>query len=132
MEQVKQMMDGLSFFWESGKLTLLLLGLGVLAANLCWLFVYLFYGAVQVYNLREGKCYVHLADLWIERRKGQYILQIPGYLVEESFTTQYKIRTGSLFSRFHEDSLLCIRFGKEYELCLPVEREMIVKNHVAT
>ncbi|MBQ9989798.1 MAG: hypothetical protein IJP31_02480 [Lachnospiraceae bacterium] len=132
MNQFYQIMNQLSFLWESGKLPLLLLGLGLLIANLCWLFVFLFYGAVQVYNLQEGKHYIHLDNLWIERKRGQYTLHIPRDVIDRSVTTRYKIRTGWLFARLHEEELLCIRFGKEYDICLPIEREMIAKNHVAT
>lgn len=132
MNLVLERMDSLSFLWESGKLPLLLMGLMILGTNLCWLFAHIFYGAVQVYNLQEGRNYRHLDDLWIERKKGQHVLYIPERLIEESVTTQYKIRTGRLYAHLHEDSLLCIRFGSEHDICIPVKREMIAKNHVAT
>ena len=120
------------FMNDMEKLPLLILGIAVLLANLFWLLMYLFYGAVQVYNLREGKSYAYLGSLWIEHRRGQYLLCIPEKMLNKSYTTNYKIRTGRLFAGLHGNRILCIRFGKEKDVCVPVEREMIAKNYVAT
>jgi len=122
----------LSFLWENGKGPLLFFGGLVLAGNLLWLLVHLLYGEVFIYNLKEGKQYQYLGSLWIERKGGEYTLLIPDGLIEKSHTTQYKLRSGRVFLRLHRGKMLCIRFGGKYQTFLPLAREMIAKNHVAT
>ena len=124
--------DFLSFLTGGGKEVLLFAGMAVLAVNVCWLLAQLLYGGVSIYNLKEGKTYTYLGSRWIERKGGQYTLMIPKAFVERSLTTHYRLRTGIVFARIHQGRPLCICFGREHEACIPIEREMIAKNHVAT
>lgn len=132
MERMTEYIDLFSFLWENGKGTLVLVGIGVLTANLLWLLVQLFYGAVLVYNLKEEKRYCYMGSLWMERKAGEYTLIIPERILGRSYTTQYKLRIGRGFLKLHEGKMLCIRFGKGYQTFLPLAEEMLAKNHVAT
>ena len=125
-------MTPFSFLWERGKGTLLFFGILVLAANLLWLLVHLLYGEVFVYNLEGGRHYRYLGSLWIERKRGEYILIIPERFIEKSYTTQYKLCLGRRFAGRHQNRMLCIRFGRDYQTFVPLKREVMVKNHVAT
>ncbi|MGN0306106.1 MAG: hypothetical protein ACI4D2_08135 [Lachnospiraceae bacterium] len=132
MERWREYFDFLTFLTQGGKLPLLLLGMTILLLNVCWLLIQLLYGGVSIYNLQVGETYTYLGSRWIERKKGRYILSIPENMIERSSTTRYKLQTGRFFARIHQGRLLCIQFGKEHEACVPIRREMIAKNHVAT
>lgn len=132
MERMVEYMDFFSFLWEKGKGPLVLVGIGVLTANLLWLLVQLFYGEVLVYSLKEEKQYCYMGSLWMERQAGEYTLIIPKRILGRACTTQYKLCIGRGFLKLHEGKMLCIQFGKEYQTFLPLAEEMLVKNHVAT
>ena len=100
--------------------------------HLFWILIYYYYGAIKIYNLKEKKCYEYLGCLWIRKEKGEYCMQIPQEMLDKSFTTQYKIVTEEVFWRRKSKEKVRICFGNKYYTYVTVEKEISVKNHIAT
>ena len=99
---------------------------------LVWILIYYYYGAVKIYNLTEKKQYRYLGCLWIHKQKGEYYLRIPGEMIEESVTTEYKLVLENLFVKQKEEQRVRICFEDKYDAFAKIAEEISVKNYIAT
>lgn len=132
MQEIQGLEHGISWLLPRDNQALFVIGLSILAANLFWLWIQMFLGVAVIYNLKEEGQYKYLGEYWIEDRKGDLVLQIPDRLIEKSMTTQYKLHLGRWFAKVHQGKILQIRFGQKERICVQIERDMLVKNHIAT
>ena len=107
-------------------------GLVIFILHLLWLLIYYYYGAIKIYNLTEKKQYQYVGCLWIRKVKGEYLLKIPQEMLDQSYTTQYRIVPENLFLKGKEGENLRLCFGSQYYTTIKVEKEISVKNHIAT
>mgnify|MGYP003296342858 CR=1 FL=1 len=107
-------------------------GVLLLVLHLLWIVIYYYYGAIKIYNLTEKNCYQYLGCLWIKKVKGEYRLKIPQEMLDNSFTTQYKIVAEDLFVKRKQQEKVRICFGNKYYVYVTVGKEISVKNHIAT
>ena len=108
------------------------IGIIIAFLDLFWILIYYYYGAAKVYNLVEKKQYRYMGCFWIHRKKGEYFLKIPEEVIEDSFTTQYKIVPENLFVRWKMEQRLRICFAHNYDVFTEISKDITVKNHIAT
>ena len=97
-----------------------------------WIGFYYYYATVKIYNFQEMDRYFYLGYLWIRKKKGQYYLKIPREMIENSVTTEYKITSESLFHQLRKGKKIYINFADSYDTEATMEREITVKNYIAT
>lgn len=108
------------------------IGIIIVFLDLFWILIYYYYGTVKVYNLKEHKQYEYMGSLWIRRKKGEYCLLIPKEIIEDSYTTQYKIVIEYLFLKWKQYQRMKISFSNKYDVYTQIRKEITVKNHIAT
>ena len=108
------------------------IGIVIFLLDLIWIAVYYYYATVKIYNYIEGDRYHYLGFLWIRKKQGQWFLQVPKEMVENSLTTKYKLVSQSGFHALRKGESIFVSFENKYEVKAKIEKEFIVINYIAT
>jgi len=108
------------------------MGITLLILDITWIIFYYYYATVKVYNFYEGKHYQYLGYLWIRKKRGEWYLNIPREMVENSVTTKYKIISASWFHKFRKGEKMHIDFAGEYRTEVRLSAKIYVQNYIAT
>ena len=108
------------------------IGIVIFLLDLIWIAVYYYYATVKIYNYIEGDRYQYLGFLWIRKKQGQWFLQVPKEMVENSLTTKYKLVSQSGFHALRKGQSIFVSFENKYEVKTKIEKEFIVTNYIST
>lgn len=108
------------------------IGIIIFLLDIVWIVFYYYYATVKVYNFCEGKHYRYLGYLWIRKKRGEWYLNIPREMVENSVTTKYKIISASWFHKFRKGEKMHISFAEKYRTETRLSAKIYVLNYIAT
>lgn len=132
------------------------IGIILLGLDIAFIVFYYYYATVKVYNFKQKigkikrrsllnrakifqnnpKCtqeeYYYLGHLWIRKKRGEYYLKISQEMMEQSFTTKYKIVSQSMFHQFRKGEKIHINFADQYRTDAKLSAEITVKNYIST
>ena len=108
------------------------IGIIILSLDILWIVLYYNYATVKVYNFYEKNKYQYLGYLWIRKKRGEWYLNIPKEMIEESLTTKYKIISQSMFRQFIKGEKIYIIFADKYYTRTRMADEFIVENYIVT
>lgn len=132
------------------------IGIILLTLDIIWIMFYYYYATVKIYNFKETtnkiklykkitkqpaaqnnitikrEEYQYLGHLWIRKKRGEYYLKISQEMMEQSFTTKYKIVSQSMFHQFRKGEKIHINFADQYRTDAKLSAEITVKNYIST
>ena len=132
------------------------IGIVLVGLDIAFIMFYYYYATVKVYNFiqktsriqphcRRKKAktfqnnpenaqeeYQYLGHLWVRKKRGEYYLTIPKEMMEQSFTTKYKIVSQSMFHQFRKGEKIHINFADQYRTDAKLSAEITVKNYIST
>ncbi len=108
------------------------IGIILLFLDMVWITFYYYYATVKVYNFCENTNYQYLGYLWICKKRGEWYLKIPGEMIENSLTTEYKIVSQSWFHKLRKGEKIHISFEDKYQTEVRLSAKITVKNYIAT
>ena len=108
------------------------IGIAFFISDIIWIVFYYYYATVKVYNLYEKAHFQYLGYLWIRKKRGEWYLEIPEEMIDNSLTTEYKIISQSWFHKFRKGEKIHISFAGKYQAEAKLSAKITVKNYIAT
>ena len=108
------------------------IGIAFFILEIIWIifYYYYYYATVNIYNFCEKNEYQYLGYLWVRKIKGEWYLEIPKEMIEESLTTKYKIISQSVFHKLRKGEKIYINFADRYHTKARLEVEITVENYI--
>lgn len=108
------------------------IGMTLLGLDIICSILYYYHATVKIYNYYEKNTYLYLGHLWIYKKNGQWYLKIPKKMIEESFTTKYKIISQTLVHKLKKGEKVYINFANRYHTQAKIDVEITVENYITT